>query len=221
MIERLFLLLVGKFKSIFINSISFSTRVEYSTVSRKAKIWGHCKLFFATVGDYTYIGGHCNVIHAHIGKFCSIAGVYSQIGMGKHSLDHISTSSLFTSKKNGTGSRWVEESKFEEYQDIYIGNDVWVGSSVKIMPGVHIGNGAVIGAGAIVTKDVPAYAIVGGVPARLIRYRFPEEVIKALEDSKWWLLPDNVLKENIHLFQKPLEQHNLDRLVELSKKSVL
>lgn len=221
MLSRLISLVGIKLKSLFCKSLALTSQIEYSTISKKAKIWGHCKLFFATVGDYTYIGGHCNVIHAHIGKFCSIAGVYSQIGMGKHSLDHISTSSLFTSKKNGTGSRWVEESKFEEYQDIYIGNDVWVGSSVKIMPGVHIGNGAVIGAGAIVTKDVPAYAIVGGVPARLIRYRFPEEVIKALEDSKWWLLPDNVLKENIHLFQKPLEQHNLDRLVELSKKSVL
>lgn len=216
--KRLFLLLISKFKSIFQNHIAFTSRVEYSIVSRKAKVWGHCKLFHSSIGDYTYIGEHCRVIHAHIGKFCSIAGDYSQIGMGKHSLDFISTSSLFTAARNATGSKWTDLQAFEEYKDIIIGNDVWIGSSVKILPGVHIGNGAVIGAGAIVTKDVPAYAIVGGVPAKVIRYRFPMDVVNKLEISKWWEIDVVTLQTHIDLFQKPLENDNLNSLVSLCKR---
>lgn len=213
--RRLFLLLITKVKSLFIKSLSFSSRIEYSHISRKSKVWGHCKVFQSTVDDYSYIGAHCRVIHAHIGKFCSIAGDYSQIGMGKHSLDFVSTSSLFSAKKNGIGVTWSKKNVFDEYEDIFIGNDVWIGSSVKIMPGVHVGNGAVIGAGAIVTKDVPPYAIVGGVPAKIIKYRFPEAMINKIENSRWWELDDEILKKNISIFQENLNEDNISRLLGL------
>lgn len=213
--KRFVLFFFSKMKSIFQKNIAFSSRVEYSDVSPKAKVWGHCKVYHSTIDDYSYIGDHCRIIHAHIGKFCSIAGDYSQIGMGIHSLSYISTSSIFSSKNNGVGISWTENNLFEEYKDIYIGNDVWIGSSVKIMPGVHIGNGAVIGAGAIVTKDVPPYAIVGGIPAKIIKYRFSEEYIKILEKSKWWELDGNVLKNNITIFQGPLSFENVSTLLEV------
>lgn len=213
--KRLILLLFSKFRSIFQKNVAFSSRVEFSDISPKAKVWGHCKVFKSSLGDYSYIGDHCRVIHAHIGKFCSIAGDYTQIGMGNHSLDYISTSSIFSAKRNGTGISWSDNTVFEEYEEISIGNDVWIGSSVKIMPGVHVGNGAVIGAGAIVTKDVPPYAIVVGVPAKIIRYRFPEDVIIQLENSKWWELDDAILQSNISLFQERLTQTNVLRLLKL------
>ena len=157
--HRVILLVVLKIKSIFQRSISFSSQVEYSTISVKARVWGHCKVFHSTLGDYSYIGANSRLIYTHVGKFCSIAGNCA-IGMGSHSIKNISTSPIFTVMKNAVGISWSRDNKYEEYKVIEIGNDVWIGQRVMIMGGVHIGNGAVIGAGAIVTKDIPPYAIV-------------------------------------------------------------
>lgn len=212
--KRLILLIISKLKSIFQKNVSFTSRVEYSDVSSKAKVWGNSKLFYATLGDYSYIGPHSRVIHATIGKFCSI-GAEVRIGMGTHTLNNLSTASIFTAKKNGTGISWTTENSFEEYKTVKIGNDVWIGQRAMIMGGVHIGNGAVVGAGAIVTKDVPPYAIVAGVPARIIKQRFSEDVINTLEQARWWDKQEPELKSNIKLFQATMDEEILEKYIEV------
>ena len=82
--------------------------------------------------------------------------------------------------------------------DIVIGNDVWIGYEAVIMAGVTIGDGAIIGTRAVVTKDVPPYAIVGGVPAKPIRKRFSEDTIKMLMELRWWDWPEEKIAQNIH-----------------------
>lgn len=199
--KRYFLLLIQFLNNIFNPSISLLSRVEYSKVSKNAKIWRFAKLDHSEVGDYTYVGPKARIIYAKIGKFCSIAGE-TCIGMGTHPLDYISSSPIFFSKKNGTGKRWVSKNvDFKEYNTINIGNDVWIGSRAMILGGVTIGDGAVVGAGALVTKDVPPYAIVGGIPARIIRYRFDNSKIEYLLKSKWWDRSETDLKSKISLFQ--------------------
>lgn len=214
---RYLLLLINTFLHIFDPQISIRARVENSKINKKAKIWRYCVLNHAQVGAYSYIGPKSRVTHARIGKFCSIAGD-SVIGMGTHSLGYLSTSSLFTAPKNGTGTSWAKKQNFEEYKDVIIGNDVWLGQRAMVMGGVHIGNGAVIGAGAIVTKDVPPYAIVAGVPAKIIRYRFTQETIDTLEQSAWWQLDDETLRKNISLFQGDLDEEKLNNITRLCQK---
>ena len=156
----------------------------------------------STIGAYSYIGNDTDVECADIGKFCSIAD-HCRIGMGSHKLNMLSTSPIFTEAINGTKTQWVEKDiHAAECKRVVLGNDVWVGSHVLINGGVTVGNGVVIGAGAVVVKDVPPYAVVGGVPAKIIRYRFSEDVIAKLEELQWWNLPVEKLKEHIDLFQK-------------------
>jgi acetyltransferase-like isoleucine patch superfamily enzyme len=128
------------------------------------------------IGQYTYIGEGTKITKSTIGRYCSIAPDVS-IGLGEHDWKRISTSSLFY--KGNVYENLTKES-------ISIGNDVWIGTKAIILRGVKVGNGAIIGAGAVVTKDVPSYSIVAGVPAKVLKYRFSNEEIYKIEISKWW-----------------------------------
>ena len=132
------------------------------------------------IGDYTYINSAYIYDNVQIGKFCSIAHQVC-IAPGEHYLNRLAT---YPVKIRVLGEDW--NNVFPEKEQTTIGNDVWIGNNVTILSGVDIGDGAVIAAVAVVTKDVPPFAIVGGVPAKILKYRFSDELIKELEQLKWW-----------------------------------
>jgi len=171
-----------------------------STIHKKAKVYRGCQVFNSTIDAHTYIAPNSCIIHSHIGKFCSISkNVY--IGLPKHSFNTLSTSPLFLSENNALKTSWVKGNSFEEFETVEIGNDVWIGMNVMIKGGVKISDGAVIGAGSIVTKDVPPFAIVVGSPAKVIKYRFSEDIIGMILSLKWWNMSDKSLLKNIDLFR--------------------
>lgn len=191
----------GALKNLFHPGMPLFTAIDSSSVvNRRARVGRKCKVYHSSLGAYSYIGRGTQLIYARIGKFCSISGNVL-VGMGHHTLSNLSTSPLFTEKHNGTGYSWTDKEPLLPYKPVIIGNDVWIGTRAIILGGVAIGDGAVVGAGAVVTKDVPPYAIVAGVPARVIRYRFEPDMIGMIAETRWWNLPDEQLREHIALFQ--------------------
>ncbi|MBY5944717.1 CatB-related O-acetyltransferase [Photobacterium rosenbergii] len=190
-----------------------------------------------TVGDYTYYSDFEdpskffaeNVLYnfgfsgtsLHIGKFCAIAhGTKFIMADANHA-----TSGVTTFPFAVFGGKWADslplgEYPFKQYKDIQVGNDVWFGNETTVMPGVTIGNGAIIGSKAVVTKDVPAYAIVGGNPAKVIRLRYSADEVAKLEQLAWWDWPIEHIEQAIPLLVKGgvaelsdyAEQHNLASL---------
>lgn len=195
----------GVLKNLFNPRISILAIVSVNVkVDKTAYIYRGVKAKSATIGAHSYVAANTEIENAVIGKYCSIAD-HCRIGMSGHSLSCLSTSPIFTQSVNALQERWTDKDVFKhktKEKTAYIGNDVWIGSHVLVNGGVHIGNGACIGAGAVVVKDVPPYAIVGGVPAKIIRYRFSEDVIIKLQELQWWDMPEEKLKSNIHLFQE-------------------
>ncbi|RPA38613.1 antibiotic acetyltransferase [Shewanella frigidimarina] len=140
------------------------------------------------------MGNNCNLPMTKIGSFCSIADNVRVI-VGNHpTSEFVSTSPVFFSTKNQSGYTFTKKNLFNEFVFaneemkylVDIGHDVWIGQGVSILSGVKIGTGAIIGTNALVTKNVPPFAIVGGVPAKLIRYRFTQNDIGLILNSKWW-----------------------------------
>ncbi|MBS5021131.1 MAG: CatB-related O-acetyltransferase [Alistipes sp.] len=195
--------IIGGLKNLFNPNISCLAFVSSNNhLDKKTVIYRNAKIRGSEVGAYSYVSPNTVIENAQIGRFCSISD-HCRIGMGTHNTDQISTSPIFTQKVNGTKARWVDKNVNDSpFRKVRVGNDVWIGSRAMILGGVTVGDGAVVGAGAVVTKDVPAYAIVAGVPAKVIKYRFPERLIELLMDFKWWYYPEDVLKEHISRFQK-------------------
>lgn len=141
----------------------------------------------AALGEFTYVAG-AKIARAKIGAFCSIGPNVTIGGLGAHPVHWISTHPAFFSTRMQAGATFAQVDKFEELKWVEVGSDVWIGANATILDGVRIGHGAIVAAGAVVTKDVPPYAIVGGVSAKLIRYRFNPEVIDSLLEWQWWNL---------------------------------
>lgn len=167
---------------------------------------------FCSVGAFSEPG--CNFQNSVvIGRYCSISSGAKIMG-GHHPYHRFTTSRLtyreeFEDIAQKTGGDW----KVKPYNTIMegpiIGNDVWIADGVLIKGGISIGDGAIIAANAVVTRDVPPYAIVAGVPAKIIKYRFSEEIINSLLELKWWNykftdLPDNQHCDDVNYFIKNL-----------------
>jgi acetyltransferase-like isoleucine patch superfamily enzyme len=174
---------------------SLVSNIHNCTIDTKTRIFNNHNLRNVTVGKGTYIAFNANISNTSIGKFCSI-GPNLFCGWGYHPTnDVVSTSPAFYSTGKHAGFTFSETNKCEERKFITIGNDVFIGMNVTILDGVTIGDGAIIGAGAVVTKDIPPFAVAVGCPIKILKYRFSQEVIDSLTESKWWDQDDVVLQQ--------------------------
>jgi len=161
------------------------------------------------MGFGSYLGVNCKIAETKIGRYTSIGPRVICIFGNHPSKNFVSTHPSFFSTKKQVGFTYIKKQLFSEYADpisnvepytISIGNDVWIGADVRILDGVQIGDGAIVAAGSIVTKDIPPYSIVGGVPAKHIKYRFTESQISFLINYKWWEKSQDWIITNAHLF---------------------
>lgn len=152
-----------------------------------------------SIGNSNYIGQGTKIINATIGNYCSIADDV-KIGMMEHDLECVSTNWRIFEPSQGVSkfSGWTKPTIIE--------NDVWLGANVIVKQGVTIHNGAVVGAGAVVVKDVPSYAIVVGVPAKIIRYRFDNQTISKISKTEWWNYPEEDARLICKKLQKDIKQ---------------
>lgn len=173
------------------------------------KVSFNCYISKSQIGLGSYLGSNSIVKKTKIGRFCSIGPNFKIIDGNHPTKIYVSTYPAFYKKGEFNGFSLNVESCFEEFTYTTsegrwlceIGNDVWIGDSVSIINGVSIGDGAIIGTGAVVTKDIPPYAIVAGVPAKIIRYRFNEKQIKKLLDIQWWNWNIDEIKKHAPEFQ--------------------
>ncbi|MBQ7181860.1 MAG: CatB-related O-acetyltransferase [Bacteroidaceae bacterium] len=164
----------------------------------------YAKLGNSHVGRYSRIGIGTKLINTRVGNF-SLISRNTIVGPGAHPTNLLSPHSIFYKAGRWKWhADWCADTGFrEEDHPVTIGNGVWVGRNCIIMDGVTIGDGATVAAGAVVTRDVPPFAVVGGVPARIIKYRFQQEMIDRLMQIQWWNLPDEEITRVIDLFHKP------------------
>ncbi len=196
--------LLGILKYLFYPKVSLGAIIDNrSILSKKARINRHTHIIDSSIGDYSYVGMNSWVCVTDVGKFCSIASNVN-IGLGNHTMNFLSTSPIFTERKNATGFSWIGETIAPPFKRTTIGNDVWIGYGAMVIGGVTIGDGAVIGAGSIVTKDIPPFSIAVGTPAKIIKYRFSEETILSILQNPWWNKEDDYLKSHIENFQRSI-----------------
>jgi phosphonate metabolism protein (transferase hexapeptide repeat family) len=164
-----------------------SSSVRDSRLGVYTEVGARTTLLEVELGDYSYVVNDSDIAYTAIGKFCSIAAM-TRINPGNHPMIR-ATQSHFTYRASAYFPGEMDEPEFFQWRRshaVTIGHDVWIGHGAIVLAGRNLGTGAVIAAGAVVTKDVPAYAIVAGNPARVIHPRFPARVAERLQRLAWW-----------------------------------
>lgn len=163
---------------------------------------GRNSFFCGELGYGSYIGGYCS-INAVIGKFCCIAPRVVTTRGNHPSKKWVSIHPAFFSTEKQCGISFTDKNLFQEkdIECVRIGNDVWIGDSVILVGSVKINDGAIVASGSVVTNDVPPYAIVAGVPAKIIKYRFEESDIKYLLNLEWWNKSEKWIVEHADYFE--------------------
>lgn len=158
------------------------------------EVGARTKVAECSFGDFSYVVNDSDIIYTDIGKFCSIAA-HTRINPGNHPIERAAMNHFtYRSSAYGLGDDDPAFFEWRRQSRCRLGHDVWIGHGAVVLPGVSIGNGGVVGAGAIVTKDVPPFAIAVGNPARVLRYRFPPELVATLQSIGWWDWPHDRLK---------------------------
>lgn len=164
-----------------------SVSLRNATLGRFTELKERVQFWDSELGDYSYVERHAEVIYSAIGKFCAIAPDV-RINALNHPIGRISQHKItYRPNEYFVGARIDKEFREARIaQRVEIGHDVWVGHGAIVMPGLNIGHGAVVAAGAVVTKDVAPYAIVAGVPAKFLKWRFPPEISVRIIALSWW-----------------------------------
>ena len=186
-IWNLVLFLQAKFKYNKVLSFAYGATIGNGSTFEGCNTIGDKSHFSGHMGYGSYMSSFCS-IEGNIGRFTSIGPeVSTPRGIHPYRSPFVATSPMFFSTNKITGKTFTQIQTFDEWKPpVNIGNDVWIGQRALLTGGVNIGDGAVIYACAVVTRDVPPYAIVAGVPARIIGYRYPKETIDKLLKIKWW-----------------------------------
>ncbi len=182
-----------------------SVQARNTTYGTYVEVPELCVLENVHIGDYSYCGPGTIMQNVHVGKFANIAAL-TRLGPTAHPMERASLHH-FTYRSAMYGMGPNDDAFFAEREArmCWIGHDTWIGHGAVVMPEVTVGTGAVVAAGAIVTKDVPPYTIVAGVPARVVRERFTWTVQEALMRIAWWEWPHERLADAMDDFRGPIE----------------
>jgi acetyltransferase-like isoleucine patch superfamily enzyme len=181
--------------------------IKKSNIHKSSRVTIGNTIIHTNIGRYSYVGKKTSIINTNVGNFTSIAS-NCIIGGGKHPTDWVTTSPLFYRGRN-IFKQTFSSNYFNQYDKTNIGNDVWIGSNSLIRSGVVISDGAILGMGSVLTKNIGPYEIWAGNPAKLIRKRFPDEIVNKLIQLEWWSWDINEIKNKANYF------NNIDEFIRM------